>query len=265
MKTAATLRPFLLAAFLAPPLLPALHAGEWINLFDGKTLDGWFAGIEGIRPDTRPDAEKASKPVPAHLRPADQRGEARYFVEDGAIVGEATNYCIHAYLFTKREFGDFEFECEFFCGSPGDPKMRSVDSGIQIRSKWDAAKPVLGRLSGVQLDINPGNVEGGTTGVPYGEHIAPGGWLTPDKKPVMHKHYKAGEWNKLRIVAQGPRIQTWVNGEPVTDVALEETTKLQPSGHIGLQVHEILDPGPCQIRWRNVRLRELGPSAPAPE
>ena len=257
MKT--TLRSILLIAALA--MASELRAGDWIELFNGKNLDGWFVGIEGIRPDTRSEAEKASTPLPKRFLPEDQRGKARYFIEDGAIVGEAKDFCIHAYLFTEREFSDFEFECEFFCGSPNDPKMGMVNSGIQIRSKWDAKKTVLGRLSGVQIDLDPGNDQGSTSGVPYGEHIAPGGWLTPDKKPVLHKHYKPREWNKLRIVAEGPRIRTWVNGEPVADVTLEETTKLQPSGHIGLQVHEILDPGPRQIRWRNIRLREL-PAAP---
>ena len=36
-----------------------------------------------------------------------------------------------------------------------------------------------------------------------------------------HPHYVNEGWNKLRIVAQGPRLQTWVNGHLIEDVVNE--------------------------------------------
>ena len=42
-------------------------------------------------------------------------------------------------------------------------------------------------------------------------------WGMDDSKSDLtpHKHFKNGEWNQYRIVARGPRIQTWVNGNQV--------------------------------------------------
>ena len=47
------------------------------------------------------------------------------------------------------------------------------------------------------------------SGYVYGEAL--GGWMTPKSDLTPHKHFKNGEWNQYRIVARGPRIQTWVN------------------------------------------------------
>ena len=41
----------------------------------------------------------------------------------------------------------------------------------------------------------------------------------------------------MRIVASGPRIQTWVNGQPVEDIVNEAVYKTHPRGFIGLQIH----------------------------
>ena len=65
---------------------------------------------------------------------------------------------------------------------------------------------------------------------------------------------KKGEWNKYRIVCQGDHVQTWVNGVKITDLK-DDMTK---SGFIGLQVHGVGQRAdPLQVRWRNLRLREL--------
>jgi quinoprotein glucose dehydrogenase len=77
-------------------------------------------------------------------------------------------------------------------------------------------------------------------------------------------------WNHVRIVARGPRIQTWVNGQPVEDRVNEAVYTTHPSGFIGLQIHgigerEITQAGeaaagltvrtPLVNRWRNIRIR----------
>ena len=67
--------------------------------------------------------------------------------------------------------------------------------------------------------------------------------------------FKKGEWNQYRVLAQGDRIQTWVNGIPIADVRDGEDAK----GHIGLQVHGIArGTGPFQVRWKNLMIREPG-------
>jgi hypothetical protein len=61
----------------------------------------------------------------------------------------------------------------------------------------------------------------------------------------------------VRIECRGDRIQTWINDVPATDFR----DAMTPRGIIALQVHGIGDgkknkPGE-EIRWRNVRLKEL--------
>ncbi len=70
------------------------------------------------------------------------------------------------------------------------------------------------------------------------------------------KAYQPGEWNRYRIVAQGDRIRTWVNGVSVADSRVVE--KEDAAGFLGLQVHSIKPgTGPYQVRWRGIQLREL--------
>ncbi len=59
-------------------------------------------------------------------------------------------------------------------------------------------------------------------------------------------------------------IQTWVNGQPVTDAELPEATAKQPKGFLGLQVHEIMNDRPAEVRWRNLRIRELSANSQPP-
>ncbi len=51
-----------------------------------------------------------------------------------------------------------------------------------------------------------------------------------------HHFFVDQGWNKLRIVATGPRIQTWVNRHAVEDLVNEDVYKTHPSGFIGLQI-----------------------------
>jgi hypothetical protein len=84
------------------------------------------------------------------------------------------------------------------------------------------------------------------------------GWLTPKERVVHHAHFKNGEWNAYRVVAKGPRIQVWINGQAVDDLMDEPIHQTQAKGFIGLQVHGIKKgDGPFEVAWRNLRIREL--------
>jgi hypothetical protein len=77
----------------------------------------------------------------------------------------------------------------------------------------------------------------------------------------------AGEWNTARIVARGPHVEHWLNGQKTADymqgspewAAIVATTKFNSwpaygkamRGHIGLQEHG------GRIEFRNIRIREL--------
>jgi hypothetical protein len=211
---------------------------KWIQLFDGKTLTGWKMA---------------------------EHGKAKYTVEDGTIHGVTVEGSPNSFLMSEQEFGDFELEFEV--------KVHDqLNSGCQIRSRGkteadveaEAAKSGrkpqgeggLGRFHGPQVEIESSP---GQAGYIYGE-ATPYGWLSEEPKDEKHSHdyVKNGEWNKFRIVAQGPRIQTWINGSKVADLTHEGIYKTHPKGHIGLQVHGIAKgTGPFDVAWRNIRVKPL--------
>jgi len=206
----------------------AMAAGDgWVSLFDGKTLDGWTV----------------------------RSGTATYRAENGVVVGKTTEGSPNTFLCTDRDFGDFELEFEVKVDN-------GLNSGVQIRSKarekavGAGRNEQAGRVYGPQVEIESGGEKGGESGYVYGEATGRG-WLTPKERLIPHKKFKDGGWNHFRIVAEGPRIRTWINGEAVEDLVDEEIFATHPKGFIGLQVHGIKkETGPFEASWRNIRIRE---------
>ena len=75
----------------------------------------------------------------------------------------------------------------------------------------------------------------------YGEALNTGWFTSQQKIDEGHRFFVDDGRNKMRIVAKGPRIQTWVNGHLVEDQANEEVYKTHKSGFIGLQIHSVTD------------------------
>jgi predicted glycoside hydrolase/deacetylase ChbG (UPF0249 family) len=196
----------------------------WVSLFDGTSLDGWIQ----------------------------KNGPATYRVEDGIIIGTTKPLSINSFLCSAEEYGNFELEF--------DVKLfhNELNSGVQIRSKTEEArgKQEYGRVNGPQVEIEASGENGAEAGYIYGE--ACGGWMTPEAELIPLKVFKDGEWNHYRIVAEGPRIQTWINGEQIEDLVDDEKFASHPKGFIGLQVHGIgKDQGPFEVAWKNIRIRPL--------
>ena len=204
---------------------PGSTAEQWLALFDGRTLDGWMQ----------------------------KNGTAEYRVQDGAIVGRTSEGSPNSFLATERAYGDFELEFEVRLDD-------ELNSGVQIRSKTKeratgaGADDQVGRVVGPQIEIE---ASPGRAGYLYGEATGRG-WLTPEERLKPHDHFRNGQWNRYRVVARGPRIQTWVNDQPIEDLTDERIYGSHPSGFIGLQVHGIeRGTGPYEVAWRRLRLREL--------
>ena len=188
----------------------------FVDLFDGKTLDGW----------------------------SQRNGTATYRVEDGMIIGKTSVGSPNSFLCTNTLYGDFElsFDVKVDAG---------LNSGVQIRSQSVGDTPE-GRVNGPQVEISLD----GMAGYVYGESA--GGWMTPDADRKPHQTFKDGEWNSYRVVAYGNHIETWINGQQISDLTHEERFQSHPRGFIGLQVHGIgKDQGPFEVRWRNIKLRDL--------
>ena len=207
---------------------------EWTNLFNGKDLNGW----------------------------TQKNGTATYEIEEGGIIcGTTAVGSPNSFLCTDKEYANFELTF--------DVKVSNeLNSGVQIRSQ---TKPLnkaeqergdkFGRVNGPQVEIEASGTKGAEGGYVYGE--AAGGWMTAKKDLVPHTHFKDGEWNSYRIVANGPKIQTWVNGNQVSDLTHNAMYASHPKGFIGLQVHGIgKKQGPFQVRWKNLKIRELPATPP---
>ena len=106
-----------------------------------------------------------------------------------------------------------------------------------------------GRVHGPQVEIE---TSPGESGYIYSEGTGRG-WIT--KQQPIKDAYQNGKWNRFVVRANGDRIQTWVNGIAIADIVDAESSK---KGFIGLQVHGIKrDMGPFEVRWRDIRVREL--------
>jgi len=203
----------------------ALAEAEWIDLFDGKTLDGWVQ----------------------------RGGKATYTVEDGMIVGTTAPDTPNSFLCTEKDYGDFILELEFRC----DPKL---NSGVQIRSE---SKPDVknGRVHGYQCEIDVDDARGRMwAGGIYDESRR--GWLYPGKLGGDPKQFteqgvkitKPNDWNTFRIECRGKSIKTYLNGEPRADLTDDMTLE----GFIALQVHSVgKRTDPLHVRWRNIRIQVL--------
>jgi hypothetical protein len=220
------MRALMIATTLLLTTRLAAADSPWVSLFDGKTLDGWT--IKG--------------------------GKATYKPEDGMIVGTTVDRTPNTFL-CRGPYGDFVLEFDVLCDKP-------LNSGVQIRShtyekdtplpsKGGKIRPA-GDVYGYQCEIT--KAEEGVAGN-FWDEARRTKWLDDfSKKPEAAKAYKNDDWNHYRIVAQGDHIRSWVNGVPCADFHDD----LDASGFIGLQVHQIpAGAGPYQVRWKNIRIREL--------
>lgn len=227
------------AASVSLPFRAPAQAGRWRSLFDGATLNGW-------RVECKPE----------------DRGKQFWSVRDGAIACDSIGRKDHDYvwLLYEQEFSDFELEFQVmgFADSPGN-------SGLQFRSRYDQE---LGWLHGPQIDIHPPAPF--RTGLIYDETREARRWISPSRKnweiepaDAPHKfHWNPSGWNRIRLVCQGTRIQSWLNGLPVTDydgagVLDDEPHRRRRAGlhgHFALQLHSRDE---LRIRYRALRVRPL--------
>lgn len=178
-------------------------------------------------------------------------GKARYSAEDNCIVGRTVHNTPNSFLCTEKDYANFILELEFKV----DPQL---NSGVQIRSH-SLESYRNGRVHGYQVEIDPSGRA--WSGGIYDESRR--GWLDDlkDNEPAR-KAFRQNDWNRFRIEAIGDRIKTWINGVPAADLH----DALTPGGFIALQVHGIPKDKPegIEVRWRNIRIKDLGPARPLP-
>ncbi|MBL9145688.1 MAG: DUF1080 domain-containing protein [Verrucomicrobiaceae bacterium] len=211
-------------SLLALLLLSTAAFAQPVSLFDGKSLDGW---------DFDP---------------------AIWRVEDGMITGGSTTEKIkeNYFICTKKSYQNFELKLKIKVS--GDPKTGMLNSGIQIRS---LRVPGTAHMCGYQVDCGAG-----WFGKIYDEFRrnkviwAP----TPEQQTALDKVIDVFGWNEYRIRAEGPRIQTWINGVLCMDY-VEEDKNVALDGLIGPQVHS---GGVCLVQVKDVTIEELPATPNAP-
>ena len=161
-------------------------------------------------------------------------GTEKWYVEDGLLVCESGPDQEYGYLATEEHYKNFELNLEFKQESSGN-------SGVFIRSTIEGVK-----VSGWQVEVAPKGLHTGGVYESYGRE-----WLikpAPEKEEVL----KEGEWNHMKIVANGDTLTSYLNG--VEMVTITDSIIGAGMGSIALQIHS---GGGIKVKWRNIEIKEL--------
>ena len=207
-----------LTSWVACDLLPTPgEPGGFESLFDGKSLRGW-------------------------------EGNQRFFrVGEGSIIAGNLEEAIphNEFLASKRTFDDFDLRFEARLLGKGR------NAGVQFRSE---RVPGNHEMIGYQCDIGEWS-KGLIWGLLYDESRRARMLDEPEQEPLA-RAVNQGGWNRLRVLATGPRVRIWVNDFPTVDYT-ETDPSVEPSGRIGLQIH---GGPPAECHYRNIRIRRLKPA-----
>lgn len=248
----------------------------FVPLFDGQTLSGWRP-VPRIFSSLYPGGEHVLdlfKRRGATIPDKPEEHPARWFVENGDIIGEQATKSYGGYLVSEKAYGEFELT---FDANPDWP----ADTGVMIRRNRDS-------MEGIQILLD--HRKSGTMGGFYGNCIAgfhgvnfaldverneageaiglkledPATSLEPvtqEKIGLLSyacdpedfiKVWKWKDWNSFRIRCVGgslPTVTTWINGLKVAEINLETISwpnynpkdiaeTLGPMGHIAFEVHD---------------------------
>ena len=221
----------LLAAVQDNTLTDEEKKAGWVLLFDGKTTTGW----RGYKMDAMPPGWKAEDGVLARVA-----GGA-----GGKGAGGGDD------IVTVDEYDNFELVLDWKLRAKGN-------SGVLIRVVEKSATSWHESIEMQVLDNAPwpNRSKAQHAGACY-DLYAPSKDVT---KP-------AGEWNTAKIVADGPRIEHWLNGEKLLEYEIGSEDwnrrlaaskfKAMPlfakatKGRICLQDHS------DRVEFRNIKLRPL--------
>ena len=164
-------------------------------------------------------------------------GTEKWYVDESQLICESGPDQNYGYLATNEYYDNFELVLEFKQEANGN-------SGVFFRSTLEGTK-----ISGWQVEVAPSNHPKDKTGGIYESYGR--GWLikpTAETDSVL----KMGEWNTLKIVAQGNQVSTWLNNVPM--VSINDSLIGKGKGSIALQIH---DGGGIKVKWRNIKITEL--------
>lgn len=154
-----------------------------------------------------------------------------WWVENGSIIGENVNEK-GSVLWTETEFQDFEIALDYRTTS------KDYDTGVFTRASSHQVQ--IGISRSLKRDM---------TGCIYAPKDKKGGY--PGQTDKVKKFHNIGDWNRLRIVVKGKRIQTFLNDEPFVDY---QAATIPAKGPIGLQLHGGVH---MKVEFKNISLKKL--------
>ena len=179
---------------------------QWVKLFNGNDLSGWV-----------------------------EVGHEKWFVEDGAIHGEAVTKD-YGYLKTAKNYKDFDLTLRFKCEGDGN-------SGVFFHTDF---KPGTADVSqGLQFEID--QVVGHTGGI-YGDGRLWIVWPAPEFEGVIHRN----DWNDYLLKVVANRYIARLNGIVIVDFT--DPTPKSFDGSIALQLHS---GGKGNMRFKDIYIRDL--------
>jgi hypothetical protein len=201
------------------------RAQGWQLLFDGRTLAGWHVSAppSGSRPAQPPPPGQVGTPKPcvaarAMATPAAPEGGSHWEVVDGALsaCGEPTGY-----LTSDRSYRNFVLSIEFNCAE-------DTNSGVFVRSPQENG--------GYEVQIWRQQPAGYNTGAIVGT-----------AKTAREYTFRANQWNRYQITADGDHLVVELNGETTLDIRDGRFSE----GHLRLQYQQF------PIAFRNIKIRLL--------
>jgi len=150
---------------------------------------------------------------------------------DGELVGENPEET-GSILWTTSSYGDFEVDLEYQTLSD------DYDTGLFIR----------GTTHQVQIGISR-SLQKDMTACIYAPKDERGSY--PGQTDKVSAHHRVGDWNHLKVIVTGKRIQTILNEEFMVDYT---GLVLEDEGPVGLQLHQGVH---MKVKFRNIRIRDL--------
>lgn len=196
----------------------------FVNIFDGKTLNGWV-GLKGSTDS--------------------------YYVKDGMLVCKDTG---KEHIFTEKEYANFILRLEIRLD-------KGSNNGLGIRDQISAQPHLEGNelqvlddsyypcwKHGVKRELKDYQYHGSLYGV------------APAKRGALKE---PGEWNQEEVVCDGRHLKVTLNGQVILDCDLDAVQPIDgqehpglkyAKGRIGLHAHGNFG---AEVFFRTMRIKEL--------
>lgn len=159
-------------------------------------------------------------------------GQGEWKIEHGTIHGRRlASEAGGGFLVTDQTYADFTIRAKF--------KVATGNSGLFFR----VAEIGDGSVKGFQAEIDAKASVGGL-------YESKGRkWISEPTAAQVATWFKPGEWNEMRVSAEGGHIVVTVNGRKTVELADDPGPR---SGRIALQVHG--RPFGCEVWFRDIEI-----------